>query len=366
MSDSSCLVPHLMASTGYSYGCRCDRCAGWCRDQRRALPESDVCAYPDRNVSTSYQYGCRCLRCRTGWAEYNRNLRQRKKCESFGEPQPCACCGKEFRPVQHLSKCCSKKCYTRYQWLNSDRRAESIRRRPPVCDRCGVDLGTDNLRRRLCAECRRQRENARTRAKWLRRLERVNREEALLSSKPFGPFVEELSLDNIGPAHGPFVEECRPPCVLCGRTNYRRSEWCSDSCYNLGGRGRELLSDLAYGTCPSCGALFCGLAGREKIFCSDVCGKRERRRRRKHRERADVREPYTLREIAERDGWRCHICKRSVPDRPYRARPNDPTIDHLDPISLGGDDTRRNVALAHNVCNMKRSNKGPAQLRLIG
>jgi 5-methylcytosine-specific restriction endonuclease McrA len=75
---------------------------------------------------------------------------------------------------------------------------------------------------------------------------------------------------------------------------------------------------------------------------------------------------YTLREIAERDGWRCHICLSQVPDRPYKARPNDATIDHLIPVSAGGMDVRSNVALAHNVCNSKRSNTGPAQLRLVG
>jgi 5-methylcytosine-specific restriction endonuclease McrA len=73
-----------------------------------------------------------------------------------------------------------------------------------------------------------------------------------------------------------------------------------------------------------------------------------------------------MREIAERDGWRCHLCGRRVPDRPYRASPNDPTLDHLVPVSAGGDHTRANVALAHNRCNYERRADGPAQMRLFG
>lgn len=372
MCDSSCRTPHLMASTSYSYGCRCHRCAAWSREQRRALPESNDCAYPDRNVSTSYQYGCRCPRCRAGWAEYGRNLRHRKKSDPLPDSMPCAICGKTFRPVQYLSKCCSIKCYNRYQWLNGERRAESIRRRPPVCDCCGVDLGTQSLRSRLCAECRRQRVNARTRAKAKRRRER---QEALLCSTPFGPFVEDLGpilgpvLGDLGPVHGPLVEECRPLCVWCGRPNFRRSNYCSDDCYDVAYRCDGCSIDISYESCLICGVLFCcpvNQGTRQKLFCSHQCGKRAARRRRRHRRRAKVREPYTLRQIAERDGWRCHICKRLVPDRPYATRPQDATVDHLIPLSHGGDDTPQNVALAHNLCNMKRSNTGLAQLRLIG
>lgn len=76
-------------------------------------------------------------------------------------------------------------------------------------------------------------------------------------------------------------------------------------------------------------------------------------------------ESFTLREIAERDGWRCHLCNRKVPDRPFRSRPLDATIDHLVPVSAGGDHTRANVALAHFACNWKRADVGPAQLRLL-
>ncbi len=64
--------------------------------------------------------------------------------------------------------------------------------------------------------------------------------------------------------------------------------------------------------------------------------------------------------VAERDGWRCHICGKKV-------RRKDWSLDHLIPLVHGGEHSYRNVSLAHNLCN-KRRWKGilPAQLRLFG
>lgn len=64
-------------------------------------------------------------------------------------------------------------------------------------------------------------------------------------------------------------------------------------------------------------------------------------------------------DIWERDGGRCHICGK-------KCDPKDWHLDHLVPLSRGGDHTRRNVAVAHPFCNISRSNRGPAQLRLLG
>lgn len=61
--------------------------------------------------------------------------------------------------------------------------------------------------------------------------------------------------------------------------------------------------------------------------------------------------------VFERDGGRCHICHKLV----------DPTywhLDHLVPLSKGGEHSYRNVAVAHPACNLHRNATGPAQLRL--
>lgn len=75
-------------------------------------------------------------------------------------------------------------------------------------------------------------------------------------------------------------------------------------------------------------------------------------------------------EILERDGWRCQIpgCKR----RPIRKdaqfpHPRSKSIDHIVPLSLGGDDVAANKRAAHLVCNVARGNRmAEEQLPLFG
>ena len=99
---------------------------------------------------------------------------------------------------------------------------------------------------------------------------------------------------------------------------------------------------------------------------STSSGDRVRSRRRRKRLAECVREPYTLAEIAARDRFKCGICGKRV--RMALTRPDrmSPTIDHLVPISDGGDDTRANVRLAHYGCNSRRCTGGVVQLALIG
>lgn len=155
-------------------------------------------------------------------------------------------------------------------------------------------------------------------------------------------------------------------CPSCLRTWLDRKgrRFCSDSCVTL---NEARTSKLHYGNCLRCGGLFVGRLPGGK-WCSSRCGKAARKRHRKHLERAGHRSEgmFTMREIAERDGWRCHLCDRKVPDRRYTGRALDPTIDHIVPLSSGGEHARANVALAHFRCNSLRSNVGPAQQRLFG
>lgn len=75
-------------------------------------------------------------------------------------------------------------------------------------------------------------------------------------------------------------------------------------------------------------------------------------------------------EILDRDGWRCQIpgCKR----RPIRRdlkypHPRSKSIDHVIPLSLGGDDTAVNKRAAHLGCNIARGNRaGSEQIALFG
>lgn len=74
----------------------------------------------------------------------------------------------------------------------------------------------------------------------------------------------------------------------------------------------------------------------------------------------------TIVELGERDGWRCHLCERSV-DKTRRGNdPLAPTYDHLIPVVDGGTDAPENLRLAHRHCNTRRGAGGTVQLLLVG
>lgn len=72
------------------------------------------------------------------------------------------------------------------------------------------------------------------------------------------------------------------------------------------------------------------------------------------RRRARTGERYTLDQVAEKTGGRCHLCGGDVDRDRTAGDPLSATRDHLIPISSGGSDTLANVKLAHLACNMRR------------
>jgi hypothetical protein len=158
---------------------------------------------------------------------------------------------------------------------------------------------------------------------------------------------------------GMLCKECRK----CGALfvprgkGFGRRTFCSDAC--------------ATRVCPECGKEFFDRAGQR---CSAACIKerelrqnREASRRRSIRRRGAIKGPYHDLEIFDRDGWRCQICKGLT--RPWHRVPHPlaPTIDHIVPVSKGGDDVATNVQCAHFRCNTrKQAGAADDQLRLVG
>jgi 5-methylcytosine-specific restriction endonuclease McrA len=60
-------------------------------------------------------------------------------------------------------------------------------------------------------------------------------------------------------------------------------------------------------------------------------------------------QPYTRREIYDRDGGKCRLCSKKL-----AYGPGEFQIDHIVPISLGGPDTPTNVQLTCGPCNREK------------
>lgn len=188
-------------------------------------------------------------------------------------------------------------------------------------------------------------------------------------------------------------------CVVCGETHLSsraQGKYCSDACrsvdYTLRGirppgrsaggkpwsrrtRARWRIAKAARGTvgtrwvagrCGSCAFTFVSQhlndPGR---YCSNACKRRTKASRRRARKRSAVHVPYSRTMVFERDGYRCHLCKRMTKRDAVVPHPRAPVIDHLVPLGPG-DDAQYNVATACFLCNSIRRDVGPAQLILFG
>lgn len=176
-------------------------------------------------------------------------------------------------------------------------------------------------------------------------------------------------------------------CVTCDADLSRRrsAKYCSQRCCDID-RGQIRAEPLPVKACalPACGLEFVPTKAVQRC-CSESHGKKlwhvehpgqgyewnDTRRDNYHRRRARKKatstgRPVRLAEIRERDGSRCHLCERKVPDKAW-PHPLSASLDHVIPLSKGGIHDPSNVKLAHLRCNVEKGNGGGnEQLLLIG
>ncbi len=89
-------------------------------------------------------------------------------------------------------------------------------------------------------------------------------------------------------------------------------------------------------------------------------------RKRKALKLGNKHEPYKKDYIFERDGWICQICGDRINRRLKWPHPRSKSLDHIVPLSKGGDDSPVNVQASHLRCNVGKLAKNRGQLRLFG
>jgi len=131
--------------------------------------------------------------------------------------------------------------------------------------------------------------------------------------------------------------------------------------------------------CEHCGTALGGRAakrgGGAARFCSPACyrnsdarrdAKRVARVARKARMRCVQVEPVNPIKVFERDGWRCHLCgTMTIKARRGTYHPKAPELDHIVPLSKGGEHSYRNTACAHRACNNAKSDNVAGQPSLF-
>lgn len=156
-------------------------------------------------------------------------------------------------------------------------------------------------------------------------------------------------------------------CAVCSATFrpwHNPQSACSRACaYSEAGRA---LWSQGHRQCEDCPAEV--VAPRRR--CDTCAGVHRRARwRRKNAVRrgaAHIGRTMAIGDLGERDGWRCHLCRKRVTAGLRSPHPQSPTFDHLIPVSAGGTDAPENLRLAHRVCNSRRGARGTVQLLLVG
>lgn len=128
-------------------------------------------------------------------------------------------------------------------------------------------------------------------------------------------------------------------------------------------------SDKALLQCKECGHVFSRFPKTDKHVRCPNCAARSMggsqhvsiggHRKRCKRYGAKFDKTVTLSRVIERDGNRCQICGCECNDQDLTYGcwgPTYPTIDHIVPLSKGGNHTMENVQLACARCNTKKSN----------
>lgn len=159
----------------------------------------------------------------------------------------------------------------------------------------------------------------------------------------------------------------------------RRGFYCSRKCKDLArkkadkklrieGKARSIRH------CVLCNKIIPPEARANKKYCSVKCSENARGHTLNTQRRIRTNEPigsYRRFDIYARDKWICQLCDKKV-DKELKA-PNlmRASLDHVVPLSRGGNDSSSNVQLAHFKCNVSRGNRsidGTSQpaLQIVG
>lgn len=195
-------------------------------------------------------------------------------------------------------------------------------------------------------------------------------------------------------------------CINCGKDAYRRISWtnksngienkyCCMACRTEHSKRRlrikafvasEVMAIRRLGkakykptkkrcTCPKCGAMFIAKlgGGLHQQFCqkcideSNAVARRVAKARRRSLIRSARVESVDPFKVFDRDKWRCKLCGAKTPKSKRGTYADDaPELDHIIPVSKGGDHTYLNTQCTCRKCNGSKSDRPLGQMLLIG
>ena len=282
-----------------------------------------------------------CLTCGTDFPRKGVRGRIPKYCSkgcrpSKKEPKPsrvgtCVNCGAEFAvPAKAgaLPSYCSGACEYQVKYIEA---GSPTRRDPVSCQRCGIVFVPYNERGPAPEHCSEYCRYRSTRGPGTSRYERdrtrsIARSAAKAASRP------------------------RTPCRVCSSpVEPPRRTLCSDECYRRASAESSIEVQRAYkeehGHWPRANHT----ENKAKRSARDA-----RRRIRLAQATVEVFDPA---EVFARDGWVCQLCNEPVDKNLEFPDPRSKSLDHIVPVSKGGEHSRKNTQLAHFGCNSRKQDR---------
>ncbi len=283
------------------------------------------------------------------------------------DPIPCPTCGTTFVPPRSDSKWCSVPCARKAKYV-----AAADRNEPRACEYCQTVFTPQRNDGRFCSDLCVQRNHKSV------PLVRccVTCGADITSAAPRVKYCPTCKSVRVREHYDRCNERDRQrtaarkrlSCSVCGQPfpdGPRRAMACSSACSEWSRRFPGVPRDRSR-TCPVCGLAFIGTTMATK-YCSTDCMWAVNKGQRRARMVGAKCEPISRVAIFERDGWRCGLCGKRINKRLKSPHPLSASLDHIVPLSQGGDHVRTNVQASHLRCNLSKNDRGGGeQLLLIG
>lgn len=158
--------------------------------------------------------------------------------------------------------------------------------------------------------------------------------------------------------------------LFASRTRHRK--YCSSPCHARAFRIAGTQDKRQERQCPECLLIFTPKYGRaHSRYCTNECARRNVKRVSRAAGKAmrngNAVESVNPLKVFDRDKWQCQLCGEQTPPRlraTYDLR--SPELDHIVPLSAGGEHSYRNTQCSCRGCNMKKGARPLGQMRLFG
>lgn len=181
-------------------------------------------------------------------------------------------------------------------------------------------------------------------------------------------------------ARSKYESKAPKPCATCGELTTpkpgrgRNNKYCSRRCREVSKNTSPLMSPIVVADCVDCGAAHVTRPNTQRRRCPPCHAihlrhkKRSSGARYRARKRNARTEVFANVDVYERDGWRCGLCGKPIDRNLAFPHPKSVSLDHIIPLSRGGEHSMANTQASHYECNMRKNNGVlvPEQLRLIG